>query len=113
VPFAQFGARPEGHHAYACLAADVGRPSARVLCPGVVSLANHTESRWGRRTGRQRQPTTTRDLVWTRRYMRTLRDEFGAAALVARAAALPYVAGIAAWAEAARVAAAIRRLPSL
>jgi len=44
--------------------------------------------------------------------MRTLRDEFGAADLAARAAASPYVAGITARAEPTRVTAAIQRVPS-
>jgi hypothetical protein len=115
APFAQFGARPDqrGHHEYADLAAELGRPSVRVPFPAVVYVANHQESRWGQRTGRQRRPTVARDLVWTRRGVRTLRDEFGAPDLAARTAALPYVTGIAARTEATRVAAAaIRRLPS-
>ena len=115
APFAQFGVRPDqrGHHEYADLAAELGRPPVRVPFPAVVYVANHKESRWGQRTGRQRRPTWARDLVWPRRSVRALRDDFGAPDLAARTAALPYVTGIAARTEATRVAAAIRRLPSL
>jgi hypothetical protein len=111
-PFTQFGSRPEqrGHSEYDAVAADLGRPSVRVPFPAVVYLANHSESRWGNRTGNRRQALAARDFVWPRRATRLLRDEFGAPDLAARSAQLPKVLGTAARIEVNRLSAAIRRL---
>lgn len=110
-PFRQFGARPEqrGHAEYSAVAAELGRPSARVPFPAVVYLANHSESRWGQRTGERRKPPALRDLMGPRRCAAILRDEFGAPDLAARAATLSTVTSAAARTEVSRVSAAIRK----
>jgi hypothetical protein len=111
-PFMQFGARPEqrGHAEYDQVATDLGRPPTHVPFPAVVYLANHSESRWSRRTGGRRRPPAVRDLVWPRRCATILQDEFGSPDLAARAATLAGVTRVATRTEVRRVSASIRRI---
>ncbi len=78
--------------------------------PLTSPAVDQVESRYGWRRGRK--PSAGRDVVSTRRGARILGKEFGASDLAEPSVVFPRVAGTAARAEAARVAATIRRISS-
>lgn len=89
APFSQFGTSPErrGHQEYELVAAELGRPAARVPFPACVYVVNHPESLWTAQTGGHLRINRRPFDVLTPAKARTiLRDDFSSADLAARVA---------------------------
>jgi hypothetical protein len=80
APFSRFGASPEqrGHHEYAQVAAELGRPPVAFPFPAVTYVVNHAESLWSAKRHGRRPIGAVQDLVSPHRARRILREDFAA-----------------------------------